>query len=652
MNARSASVAVPSRARVWTTFTLAFLLLASVFSSFIAVKGVSAQTADDSVAAAVPADTVIYVGVNLDQSSDQWTQTMALLDRAGLNDLAQSEVGATTEDIGQVAEAQNISGNAAIVFTDAEALMSYSTSDIANVADPTESMDMAMSETPDVPEGFALVIQPDDPQALASQFVDMATSEASDAGTTVQTVDYNGVTITYWESTEDGVTGTATAVVEDTVVLATRPSDIEPIIDTVQGTTDNLASAEGFLSVYDKLETDGLVFGYMNLDAMMTAVQNDPAALEALESDQLVAELEASKGHVGWSVYASDAGFHMDSVIIPNDPFVPSTTEPFTPAMASKIPADVMMFANSRNFYGTGVSELVGTVMQAGIAQSSDDGSGTPVATPTMDETWGMMEMMLGFNPDTDLLAKLDGEFAMYGGVYDLETGMPNPEFLFVSETSDPAALTDVSAEITQMVSQMNEGDYDVSNRTVDGGELTVVSLPAETTGAMPVDIEFGVVNGEMLIGINGAIDKYLAGEGPMLADDANFQATFANLPSDNLVSMSYVNIEGQVMPLLDMVVAQMESSTSTLDNHEDCGNYATQAEAQTAYDADPSGLWLLDMDYDGEACEDFFNQSAPAASPEPISAQLNIPSAGAVTWIEDGAYYVSSILVIGDQAP
>jgi hypothetical protein len=628
------------------------MLVASVFSSFIAVNGVSAQTATDSVASAVPADTVMYVTVNLDQESDQWTQAMALLERAGLSQLAEDEAGASTEDIGQAVEAQNITGNAAIVFTDAESLMSYSTGDIATMADPAESMDMAMSETPDVPEGFAMVIQPDDPEALAAQFVDMTNGEATDAGATVQTVDYNGVTITYWESTEEGVTGTATAVIDDTVVLATRPSDIEPIIDTVQGTTDTLASAEGFLSVYDSLETDALVFGYMNLDAMMTAVQNDPAALEAIGSDQLVAELEAAKGHVGWSMYASDAGFHMDTVVIPNDPTAMPTGDPFTPGMASKIPADVMVFANSNNFYGTGISEYIGLIMQAGLGQSMDDGSGTPVATPTTGETWGMMEQILGFNPDTDLLANLDGEYAVYAGVYDLESGMPNPEFLFVSETSDAATLTDVTAEITQLATQMNEGNYEVSSRTVDGGEITVVTLPSDSTGSIPVVIEFGVVNGEMLIGVNGAIDKYLAGDGPMLADDANFQNTFANLPSENLLSISYVNIEGQVMPLLDMIVAQMGTSSSTLDNHEDCGNYATQAEAQTAYDADTTGLWLLDMDYDGEACEDFFNQSAPAASPESISSQVSIPSAGAVTWVQDGAYYVSSILVIGDQAP
>lgn len=651
MNARSAAIAAPGSVRVWTSFTLAFLLMASLLASIVTVRGVSAQTADESLASVVPAGTVLYMAVDLDQQSEQWVQTFDLLDRAGLSDLAEEEMGASTEDLGQAAEAENISGRAAIVFTDADSLVNFSTGDLATAADSMETMDTAMAETPEVPEGFAMIVQPDDPAALSAQFTEMANEEAAAGGGTVQTVDYNGVTITYWESTDDTATGTATAEVDGTVLLATRVSDLEPIIDAAQGTTENLASEAGFNSVYDKLETNALVFGYMNLDAMTTAMQNNPSMAELLLGTTLSSDLESGKGHAGWSIYASTAGFHMDSVMVPNDAAtIPADVE-FTPAMAASVPADVMIFANSNNLYGTGITDMLGSVMQVALAESAsaDPGVATPAATPTIDETWALFEQMLGFNPDTDLMAKLDGEYAMYAGVYDLESGMPNPEFLFVSETSDPATLTETTATITQMMTEMNEGEYEVGARTVEGGELTTMTMSEETTGGMPVVLEFGVVDGEMLIGVNGAIDKYIAGDAPMLADDENFQATFANLPTENVMSVGYVNIEGQVMPLLDMMVGMMNSSTSTLDNHEDCATYATQQEAQTAYDADPSNLWLLDMDYDGEACEDFFGETMPMASPEPIANQVNIPSAGMVTWTDGEAIYSNAILVIGD---
>ena len=393
------------------------------------------------------------------------------------------------------------------------------------------------------------------------------------------------------------------------------------------------------------------MLGYMNLDVMITAFQDDPSFVEAAGEVTSPEELEAAKGHVGWAVYASDAGFHFDSVVVPNDPTAIPDPAGYTPSMASKVPADVMLFSGANDFYGTGISEMLGGLFQTALSETDRPGTpdAAPVATPTMDETWAMFEQQLGFNPDTDLLAKLDGEYAAFVAVHDLESGMPNPEFLFVSGTSDAATLTETSATITNMVEMMNDGSYEVSTRSVDGGEITVITLDTESSGGIPIVIEFGVVNDEMLIGVNQAIDHYLDPASDKLADDANFQNTMSLLPSENVVNQSYVNIEGQVMPLLDWFATMLMGSMSTLDNHEDCGTYATQQEAQDAYDADPGTMWLLDMDYDGDACEDFFGESTTAASPESITSGINIPAAGSVTWVDGDAVFTSSILVIGD---
>ena len=57
-------------------------------------------------------------------------------------------------------------------------------------------------------------------------------------------------------------------------------------------------------------------------------------------------------------------------------------------------------------------------------------------------------------------------------------------------------------------------------------------------------------------------------------------------------------------------------SMGSSTDADPSCGEYATQADAQAAYDEDQFENYQLDQDFDGEACEDFFG--APAASPAP----------------------------------
>lgn len=648
MNTSVATLVAPTRSRVWISFALVAVLIASLFSTAVGIREASAQESQAGLAAATPADTALFMSVNLDQESDQWGLVYSLLERAGISDLVESEAGASTEELGDVAEANNFSGSGAIVFSDAESLVSYSSGDFSSAMDTTMTMD-PVDMTEEIPEGFAFIVQPNDADALSSQFVAMTEEEAMAANATVETVDYNGVTITFWESTDPAnAPGTATAVVDGTVVLATRASDVEPIIDAAQGNIDNLADAQGFTDVTGRLEADTLMLGYMNLDVMLTAFQNDPEFMEAVGDLASPDEIEAGKGHVGWAVYASDAGFHMDAVVVPNDTSTLNEVSEFTPSMASKMPADIMIFSGSNDLYSTGVSDMLGSLFQTALGEPGLDGT-APAATPTMEETWAMFEQQLGFNPDSDLLAKLDGEFAVFLGVQDLESGMPNPEFLFVSETSDAAGLQQTADTISNMVEMMNDGTYEVSTRSVDGGDLTVITLDPSTTGGLPMVLEYGVVNDELVIGLNGAIDKYLDPATEKLADDANFQNTMDLLPSENVTNQSYINIEGQVMPLLDWFSTMLMGSMSTLDNHEECANYATQAEAQEAYDADPGELWLLDMDFDGEACEDFFNESSAAASPESITSGINIPSAGSVTWVDGDAAYTSSILVIGD---
>ncbi len=46
-------------------------------------------------------------------------------------------------------------------------------------------------------------------------------------------------------------------------------------------------------------------------------------------------------------------------------------------------------------------------------------------------------------------------------------------------------------------------------------------------------------------------------------------------------------------------------------DASPDCANYATQEEAQEAYDAGEEGTFDLDQDFDGIVCEDFFGAEA-----------------------------------------
>ena len=55
-------------------------------------------------------------------------------------------------------------------------------------------------------------------------------------------------------------------------------------------------------------------------------------------------------------------------------------------------------------------------------------------------------------------------------------------------------------------------------------------------------------------------------------------------------------------------------------ENDLTCGDFASQAEAQAAFDADPSDPHGLDLDLDGVACETPF--VVTAATPEPLNGR------------------------------
>src|SRR5690606_16545550 len=157
----------------------------------------------------------------------------------------------------------------------------------------------------------------------------------------------------------------------------------------------------------------------------------------------------------------------------------------------------------------------------------------------------------------------------------------------------------------------------------------------------------------ELLFGLGDGIDNYLDGTTEPLANDPVYQQTFEVLPAENLVSVQFLNLD-RTIPMIEEAVMSMESSFEVLDNDEACGDYASQAEAQAAYDEDEFGLWNLDLDYDGEACEDFFVDIAdtptePVASPESMTEDLQILSAASVSYVDGDTYRTSSIILIGE---
>lgn len=627
------------------TFSLlmTLLLIATFFSATVALHGgatrASAQT-ESSLAGVVPAESVLYMEADLDQSSDQWVQVYALLERAGLSDLAQQQLSITPEQAGQLAETFQFTGRAALAFTSPEAFTTQALGDFEGGATDATTNPAALAQS-DVPEGFVVIFQPEDPQGLYEQFQGMVAGEAEEAGTTVETVDYNGTTIEFWTAVDDTTDPTAIALVGENVVLAVRPADIEPVVDTVNGEVEALSSNEAFTQVRDAFTTPSLSFGYANGAVIVDqAIAEDPASAQFLES---------SRAYVGWNAYADENGLRLDTVTVPGEGAMLPNVSAFDPTFAERISADTLFFLNGNDLANSGIFDLFGAALQASFSDMSVGIDATPVATPTVDDVYTQLESQLGFNLKTDLFDQLDGEFGVAVNADQILSDDPMVDVVFVSEVADETTVSDVASKISFILNSSLGTEATLEERQVTGGAVTSITIDDETTSGFPVVLEYGVINGELLIGVNGGIDNYLDGSTDTLADDAGFQQTMSVLPQENIVGVQYVNL-ARLLPMIEEAATAVSGTTSVMDNDAACGDYTTKEEAQEAYDADPVGLWNLDLDYDGMACEDFFGAVAsPSASPVSVSENLNLVSIGTVSYTDGDLYRSSTILLVGE---
>jgi hypothetical protein len=116
-------------------------------------------------------------------------------------------------------------------------------------------------------------------------------------------------------------------------------------------------------------------------------------------------------------------------------------------------------------------------------------------------------------------------------------------------------------------------------------------------------------------------------------------------LPTD-YGSVAYINL-----PVVLSMASQLEGSfgAGITDADPSCGDYATQTDAQAAYDEDQFENFQLDQDFDGEACEDFFNPvvATPEASGNPYP---NVVGLASVSTQEDGVNGTTTFLLIDGE--
>ncbi len=210
------------------------------------------------------------------------------------------------------------------------------------------------------------------------------------------------------------------------------------------------------------------------------------------------------------------------------------------------------------------------------------------------------------------------------------------------------------------MVSGVSDPEAPLTTREVGGGQVYVIELGDEAGSTL----EFGVVDDRFVIGNGDAVDRLAGDAADPLSGNEQFQAVMATLPTEGNGTF-YIDLV-QAIPLMEVASEQTEDLGmgdfgEITDASETCANYATQEEAQAAYDAAEPDTFDLDQDFDGQACEDFFaaadtgdDVAEEDAANEVEEAFANvdysaIQAFAVVSHAEDGLQRSSGILYIAE---
>ena len=628
----------------WRSVAATSLVLAGMAAPMLGFTSARAQEGGPlSLASITPADAAVYAEILLDPERDQIKTLDELLIKLGSEDSLIDSL-ANVEMTG--ASKIDLTGAEVAIVVLPTALENQDTGSVVSdgLSGDTSAIADDVGAVADTTEGIALLVKPTDldaaTAAVEAQLVDDAGNEAAVANETVDGVEIRST------PNDDG-NGQAYAVLDDTLVVGSVVDDVAAFVGVSGG--DSLAGSESFQTASDLLPADRAVFAFLSgapfVDAL--SASDDP-------NTQLVQDLAEELGNLnvdqGVAVVADDAGLRVDTVQVPRDGSADAEAGGLAADLttADQVPSDTVLYVNGFNLGQTALLQgtallLVGAL--AGTVSSDPIEVGTPVsdepvASPVADDSDALFDAAaatLGVNLKTEFLDTLTGEYAF--ALWGVDVADPtNVGAILTSDVSDVEALTGTVSFISLFVTAGAQGQASVTSRTIGDAEVNNVVFGDPVS---PISVDYGVVGDEFLIGVGDGVDTYLEGPDASLADDATYQDTLALLPSE-YDGVFYVDLAA----VADLSTALDDATTgalSTEDASEECSTYDSQSEAQNAYDTDPSANFELDLDFDGDACEDYF--SADATPMAEAIAEVPVGALAMVSYKQDGYAFTSSIL-------
>ncbi len=650
MKAQSQVSTSRGASRLTRLATAALFVAGSSVPLLTAAIPVAAQSATVSFSTAelAPADAFAYSVMTLDNRSDQWLLSEKLLRRAGFGEaIDQALSEELTDENGKPLPLDAFMGGEIGVVVDDSALDSA-------VAESLNSDELSMMTgdgssanytNANELQGIAAIL---DARAPDTAWTGISQSAEGNS----ETADYKGTSIIFTPPGDDGDNGMAAARIGDHILLASTPEDLHPLIDTANGDNDNITTVPQFATALDALPTEFMSFTFVN-NGVASNVDLGPfeSSFSSLINDSFT----------GVTVSADQPGFRLESVTVPGENALPPIPAAYDSSLEAIAPEDALVFLSAPDLGASGVLDALGAALL-----SVAFGMGNPALTggtpePTADpaaaiaQQYKDAEGILGVNLQTDLFQQFAGE---YGAWLTADAAMESGSGVFASQLSDPDTVSNTLMQLSFLIQGAMGGESALATRAV--GEGSVYSMDLGDGMAF----EFGVVGDMFVMGTGDAVERFAGPDSASLSGDTLYQDVMSTLPEDTN-SIFFIDLE-QAIPLAETASASsdefgFDTGVGFEDASDACADYATQEEAQTAYDAGEPDTFDLDQDFDGEVCEDYFAPAAAdvaAASDESGSdiedtlanADYSAVKAFAVVGHEeDGLQHASGILYIGE---
>jgi hypothetical protein len=459
----------------------------------------------DGLVSMVPADTAVYVTVNLDPPGGQKLAVAGLLNKfPGLSDQSRS---ATIN--GWLDSALAHSG---LNHTDIAGWLGSEVS-IAMPASALSSSGLNVTTGPTTHPRVAVLIASTDNAKAQAALDKLRTGPVGRANTWTSSV-HGGVTVTSG-TTSSG--GGAYAIANDTMIVATDATAVDAVIDAAQGKSASLQSSSTYKQVESQLPADRLGLAYVDVAAAVRQIGSSITSLPG-GTGQVSAQ---AYGGLGVALVASSDGIALDG------------TENFDPSKLS--PADRSLLAIAPHTNGTlgfVPKTAYGFLAYSGLQQTL---RGILSTVAPQGSAIDATLRQFGVTGTGGILGHLSGD----GGIEVDKAGQNLPAGALLFDTDSTAAAQHFLDNLmSSLCRQSGVCDLARLSTQVDQG-VTISSVPLSggVSAGAGVEPSWAVSNGWAVIGsspaeVRAVLDSHASGSG--IERSSAFQAAASHVAAGN----------------------------------------------------------------------------------------------------------------------